>query len=315
MEFPDPGALFLIQASVDLFDTPESAQASFERQIEDFRRLEGDEVQEGVVLEEFRTSDAPDIGQDAAAGRLVVSWVSGSIVANTAVVAFDDVDRSTAIGLLARRMNLKIEGALAGVAGVTPVAPTPTPVLGPEEAARQEGFDLPAMLPAAEDVSEEATVASEGFVSEPDIISGYRRQFRPVGDVLVVGSSRILNISTSVDLTTRPLDASGPVSDLKGMTPDELATQFGPSLAQQFGVNLEDLDFQALGLPVIGDVAAGFLMKIPTEGIDLEGYLVSLARGRISAELFVLGPAGLVLLDDVVSLARLIDGKIRENSP
>lgn len=130
-----------------------------------------------------------------------------------------------------------------------------------------------------------------------------------------MGLSRILNISTSVDLTTRPLDASGPVSELKGMTPDEFATQLGPSLAQQFGVSLEDLDFQALNLPVIGDVAAGFVMKIPTEGIDFEGYLVSFARGRVSAELFVLGPADLVLPEDVASLADLIDRKIQENSP
>ena len=291
VEFPDPGGLFLIQVSVDFFDTPESAQASFELQIADFCRFEGDEVEEGVVLEEFLTSDAPDIGEDATAGRLVVnfksagltatftfvSWVSGTLVANTAVVAFDDVDRSTAINLLARRMNLKVEGALAGVVGVTPIAPTPTPVLGPEEAARQEGFDLPAMLPATEDVSEEATVASEWFVAEPDTVSSYKREFSPSGLLMAMGSSQVLNVSTSVDLSGRALDASGPVSELKGMTPVEFAELAGPALAQQAGLSLEELDFESLALPVIGDVAAGFLMKVQTEDIDFEGYLVFFA--------------------------------------
>ena len=83
-----------------------------------------------LILETFEETPAPDIGVEATAGRLVadlldhglvavftfVSWVRGPVVASVLAQAFDEVERSAAVGRLAKRMNLRIN-AILGVGG------------------------------------------------------------------------------------------------------------------------------------------------------------------------------------------------------
>ena len=88
VDFSDPGALFAINASVDLFDNEGSALAFLLRQAEDLRRLEGSEVDEGVVLGEFQATDAPELGTSAVAGLISVSFAGTDFVANFAFVSW-----------------------------------------------------------------------------------------------------------------------------------------------------------------------------------------------------------------------------------
>ena len=132
VSFEDPEGLASLQSSVDLFDSQASALAFLRRQTETFRRLQGEDLGEGfrLILETFEETPAPDIGVEATAGRLVadlldhglvavftfVSWVRGPVVASVLAQAFDEVERSAAVGRLAKRMNLRID-AILGVGG------------------------------------------------------------------------------------------------------------------------------------------------------------------------------------------------------
>ena len=128
VSFEDPEGLASVQSSVDLFDTQVSALAFLSGQAETFSRLQGEDLGEGfrLILQRFEETPAPEIGVEAAAGRLVadlpdhglvavftfVSWVRGPVVASVLAQAFDEVDRSSAVERLAKRMNLKLDGIL-----------------------------------------------------------------------------------------------------------------------------------------------------------------------------------------------------------
>ena len=148
LEFSDPlllfdgtisAGVFNIGSSVALFDSPQSAQASIRREIEVLSRLQGNEIEEGVILKEFQESVAPDVGMDTVAGRLTVSldlpgfkrdvastfvrWRRGPVVAAVGAVALDDKDLSAAIERLAQRMEERIDDVLSGESVVKPSDP------------------------------------------------------------------------------------------------------------------------------------------------------------------------------------------------
>ena len=170
-----------VSSSVDLFDSPESATAFLQRQIADFEKFEGTDLAEGVNFKEFVKTGAPGLGSDAAAGRLTVfvqafnlsivqtfvSWRRGPTVAAVLVVANDTRDQSAIASFLARQMDAQINKALVGELGVTPVpSPTPVPVLTPEQAALQQGYDLSSRLPALDDLVN-AKVVGQGYQEDP----------------------------------------------------------------------------------------------------------------------------------------------------
>ena len=148
-EFFDPAAFFegasaagrpfLMEVVVDLFDSQRSAQAFLQRQIADFRRFQGIEI-DGNTVEEFQEFGAPDVGTDAVAVRLTfstvglkvklystfVAWIKGPVVARIGVGALDDSDLSAAVNRLALRMDQRIDGVPAGEIRVTPL-PMSTP--------------------------------------------------------------------------------------------------------------------------------------------------------------------------------------------
>ena len=70
---PSVARPFALSASVDLFESPQAAQAFIQLQIEDYDRLAGSAIEEGVILTGFETSVAPDVGTDAVAGRYGLS--------------------------------------------------------------------------------------------------------------------------------------------------------------------------------------------------------------------------------------------------
>ena len=119
-----PGRPTFATSSVDLFDTPESALAFIQRQIDDFRRFAGSQVEEGFILEALLEFDAPDVGEDTVAGRLdailsapgletelkatFVVWRRGPVVAVVFVTAVNEEDYGAAVERLARRMDQRI---------------------------------------------------------------------------------------------------------------------------------------------------------------------------------------------------------------
>ena len=231
-------------------------------------------------------------------------------MAFVAVTAVDDGDRTTAIDRLARQMNRRIDGVLAGEIRVTPIpAPTPTPVPS------GEGFNLPALLPTLEDLPEGATLANEGFVFDPATMGSYEREIGARGLVMALGSSRVMNISLTVELHGSTLDAKAPVLFLKALDPLVFGDLVGHGLAEAVGFTPENVTFDALDLPRIGDAAAGFLMKLETPIADFDAHMLFFARGPIAAQIVVMGPAGEVFMEDTIPVAKLIDERIIATQP
>ena len=330
-QFPDPGGLFEIQTTVDLFRSEAAATEFLKGVIEDLLSFQGKEIEEGVVLELFEEVEPPPIGTTPAAGKIVVNftqlnlratfnivlWVRDLVVAGAQVVAFDNVDRSTDISLLARRMNLRINGVLAGTIKATPVVPpTPTPVPAtPEEAALQAGFDLAAMALTLDDLGAGAKVSSEGYSEEERAISSYEREFKPEGVLMDMGtSSKVLRVSSTLTLYTKTEDAKNPVFILQSVVPSVFAEFAGPVVAPP-GATLKTVTAESLDLPDLGDASVGFIVTVETELIDYEGHMASITQGPVIVDLVVVGPAGQIAPEDTLALARLISQRIADNSP
>ena len=234
----------------------------------------------------------------------------------------NDEDRSSALEPLATRVDERIQGVLTGK--IIVVAPLPTPTAAPspspsrsvvelEEAARREGFDLEAMMPAPSDLPTAANLTKEGFLDQPGTISTYSREFANQGDFMDLGASRVANIGASVQLHDSEANAGAQVSLLEALGPQ----LFGQALASGFAGNLgstaENVGFGALDLPPIGDLRAGFLVEFEIAGEAFQGHFVYVAQGQILSQLLLIGPN--VVLEDTVALARLMEARVRDNSP
>ena len=75
--FQLPGSAVFINSTVHLFEAPQDADAYIERQLADFNRFAGQEIEEGVTLAEFAPAIAPDVGSGARGGKLVVDFSEG----------------------------------------------------------------------------------------------------------------------------------------------------------------------------------------------------------------------------------------------
>ena len=151
----------------------------------------------------FRRLVAPEVGSDTVAGIArfsvsqldielsanFVSWLRGPVVAGVSVTALDGADVSSATERLARKMDQRIDGVLAGEITATPIAQARAIPIDRDgsEAARREGFDLSAMVLSLTDLPDGATISSEGYSQTSDAISTYKRGFEASGLVMKWG--------------------------------------------------------------------------------------------------------------------------------
>lgn len=314
--YSDPGGLFEIQSSLDVFDTTESAETYLQGQINDFHSLVGEVIDEepGVILDEFLEAPPPNLGTAAGAGRLTasftqfglvayftfVTWVRDELLASVAVVAFEDVDRGAAVERLAKQMNFRINGVLSGQIEITPLD------------TEAEEFDLPSMLPTLDDLPAGFAVESEGFISEPD---SYERTFNARALVADFRSSVVSNITNTIDLHRNALDSRGLVLTLQDFGADEFGEIAGEVIAEDAELTLQSLDVEKLNVPPIGDGAVGFLLKMGTPIGNVDAIIIVFVQGRVTGQVLVLGPPGQVILDDVASLAELIVGRVQAGTP
>ena len=123
---PDRPAAF--SSSADLYDTEESAANAVTRELSDYQRLTGRQL-EGVFLAAFQEFDAPDLGQSAFAGRAVVTgafeepfaidlimWHRDRVVAIVSMISLsseEDAGRSAVLERLAQAMDRRVQATLA----------------------------------------------------------------------------------------------------------------------------------------------------------------------------------------------------------
>ncbi len=176
-------------------------------------------------------------------------------------------------------------------------------------AARVDGFDLAAMLPALDDLPTGAKISREGPSEESEGIIGYEREFEAeVLEVFELGSSQVMFASTVVNLFASTTEAIRAVIGVAQQPPLEVREAM-----QEEGI--QDVALEPLDLPVIGTTAAGWLVKIETAVVDFDMYILILAQGRVSAQVMAMGPSGKIALEDVIPLARLMDQRIQSQVP
>ncbi len=323
-----------ITSAILLFDTPESAQTYLMRQLEDYRNAVGQDL-EGLLVEDFQEFTAPDVGTEAWAGHVDISapelgldisgtfiqWSKGPLAALVLLASHGDKDWSGATESLALLMDERIDGVLSGEITAAPIAPTSTPTpepLAAKEAAQAQGFDLPAMLPTLADLTSEATIEIEGFVLVAGAISSYVRAFGSSALTMKLGSSQLIALESTVTLFASSVEAQGPVLVMQGTEPGHFEQFIGlgaGGLVEGLGLSPEALSLEAVDLPSVGDEISGFLMNIDAGFAGFDVYMLVFANGRVAVELLAVGPGGQVVLEDVVSLAELIDRRIQVNSP
>ena len=157
-------------------------------------------------------------------------------------------------------MNKRIDAVLSGeiteAAVILPPGPTtPSTVYG-GEAALREGFDLPGMLPSLSDLPGGVALDRDGFTNS-DAIGSYERAFEPEGLVFELGSSQVIGISTSVELQETELEAQGPVLFIRAADPQLFGELAGASFAKVAGFTPENIVFEGLDVPQVGDAIAG----------------------------------------------------------
>ena len=322
------------ELSVHLFSNSGAAQAFIRQSVQNFRRLQGQEIGDGVTLGQFAPFTASPVGTDTLAGRYdffvddlgleffgtFIAWRRDNLAFSVDIGATDDRDWAAPTQRLAMLMDQRLNGVLAGTVRAAPISPISTPAPAAVNSRSGQtgeipGAALPAMLPTLEDLAPGAVIEGDGFVQDTDALSAYEREFAAEGLTFNLGSSQIVNLDTTVELYATALEASGPVLLMQAMDPQLFALLAGPGFAEGFGSTPEDLVVEAIDLPAIGDATAGFLMRLQTPLIDLDSYMLWFAQGRIAAQVIVVGLPGQIHLDDVTRIALIIDQRIRENAP
>ena len=214
--------------SVKLFNSSGAAQSFIRQKVQDFRRLQGQEIEEGVTLGQFAPFTASPVGTDTLAGRYTgaiaafdleffgtfIVWRRDNLVLSIDIGATDDRDWAAPAQRLANLMNQRLDGVLAGTVRAEPIKPqipttvpfaTTAPFATAVPAAGSiPGVALPAMLPTLADLDPGATIEGDGYVQDTDALSAYERDFAAEGLFFTIGLSQLTNLSSTVELYPPP---------------------------------------------------------------------------------------------------------------
>lgn len=336
-----------VVSSVDLFDSPESAETFILRQIADYNYFQGNQIQEGLILREFKEYLPPDVGNDARRARFVedalgmearsefIIWRRGPAVAMVRVLSFEAIEYSEALKRMSLRMDERIDSVLSGeilVTDITPVSDSTPVVRLPQtsvptisqiptlpgrglEVVDEQDYDLASIILTTTDLPLDVVVQAEGSIPGIDAVSSYGRDFHAADEVMELGSSQVSKISASTELHATKLEASGMVMLFQVMDPRAFNRLFGAGLSSDLGVSPDGVVMDLLGVPQIGDSAAGFFMIIDHQNSRIEGHILLFSLGHVYVQLIVLGPPGKLDLADTISVAQIIENRVRENPP
>jgi hypothetical protein len=318
-------------ARVYRWNTPESAKVFIQRLAEDPRRLEGTILSEGVTLTKYQKLEAPSVGEDAAAMRLVtnvaflrseftatvVLWRRESLVASVGVLASDEKDRAPDLMRLAKSMDERIRNVLAGKTSAMPLVPTPTQTVPADNKQPSPigGFRLAAMLPTLRDLPSNATMETDGPPEKTDALDSYERRFRPSASFIRLGSSEVTEIRATVGVYASSRIAGFPIQAIRSLTAEQISRMLQQGSSAAGGSALNSFRMDPYDFPPVGDSSAALMLKQERAEGEFDGLIVYFVRGQVRAQLLVIGHIGKIAVADVVSLAELMNQRIQDNSP
>jgi len=310
-----------VDTEVVLFEDGPAASEFLAKQVDDSLRLEGEEIQTGITLEEVETFQVVGLADEAVGQRRRISFgdaqMYGTVVGfrldrllgSAAIVRADDANVNSQVEAIARALEQRIEGVLLGDIGGMPV-----PVPQAEEEATvappsEGGPDLAAMALSLDDLPDGVSIDHEGYVEDEDTVASYEREF-DLG-LVSIGSSRLMSLESEVDLYENAAEASSALTGFEFIATSESAGDLlAPVISEAAGfevtnVRLEPvptvgLEHDSVGFRVSFDMALGRYEMI---GIFIR---VDRAVGSVS----LMGLAGKVDSTDAVPLAEAMAARM-----
>jgi hypothetical protein len=271
--------LIVVGSTVDLFDTATSARAYIVRELRDFERFRGKNVQ-GVRLAKFETFDV-NVGDEAwgmeitaRVGRVKmhatgVVFRSGRVVADGGFMRADDTPMRSEAIKAAQALESRIERVLAGQLDAEPVPlPVPvkaTPLPKPAQLARMT-LELQDLPPGAHLLDQGRGTKGQGSVS-------YFRTFDVEQTMIGTSHLQLIRAETRVFATDRAAEAA-----LRSVTSPDGRRLFARTVVRGFA-------------RVTGATAQNVVVRLLTRpGANAGGFVVTfdLPSGRFkTATLFV----------------------------
>ena len=303
-----------VSTEVELFEDASAASDFLAKQMDDFGRLEGEEIESGLTLAEVDTFAVDGLADEAMGLRsrgafgdtefydTTVAFRLDRLVGAAVLDRADDADVNSQVEEIARKLEGRIEGALLGEVTGTPV---PVPPGGDEETTvpRPEGApDLAAMALSLDDLPAGVSVDREGYVEDEDTVASYEREF----DVSLVriGTSRFTSLENDIGLYADASEALAPMFGFEALLTGESGPDlFAAGFSEGAGLDVTNVQMESLPLPDLGDDSFGLHVSFDTPIGPLEVVYAVARVGRASGLLILTGSAGEVDVTDVIPLA------------
>ena len=296
-----PGRLVFVASDVELFRDGRAAARGFERNMRD---TVADDPSVGVEMLSAKTFAVRGIGDRAVGARLkarfgkVTVWMTGvqlrvgELLASVAVMRTDSRSQNAHAVALARALEARIGGVLAGRVTTPPVKTPSKGQQGPKTV--KPKVDIAVAVPTSGDVSG-AKVVRQGHVADDASISTYEREFGSVR----YGSSRLLSIQTGASLLATAAQAKAAVVAAPSVLKPGSA-QFRQELTAEFakdgGLQLEKLTVLRQGPATFGGGSAyDVTMRIETAIGAFDVAYVFVAKGRFLGYLTLISEYGTTL--------------------
>ena len=312
--------VILVGTGVQLFDDGDAASDFISKQVEDFERFEGKEIEVGAVLEDVERVAVDGLGDEAIGLRIRIGF--GDLRSYQTAVPFrldrlvgaafltraDDENIDSQVEEIARALEQRIEGVLLGE-----ITGTPVPIPREEEEAtipRPEGVpDLEAMALTLDDLPSGVSIDREGYVEHEDTVASYDREFDP--RLARIGTSRFASLESEIDLYPSTHDARLAVVGFRSFLTDESAADiFASDFAEGAGFEATNVRFEPVPLPKIGDESVGGQISFDTPFGPFDTVLIAVRVERVVGLLSAGGLESAVDITDAVPLAEAMTQRI-----
>jgi hypothetical protein len=317
--------LLEIDSEVELFRGADAVAAAIGKDLRDFRRYEG-KVVSGVRLERVQTFPVAGLGPPALGARLEASiggkrlWISGvefrlgALEGSVTISRADANDESARAVALARALERRMRGVLAGTVTGKPVAipkkqpPGTTATRPPGSPDLSRAMLRPADLPAG------TTTTKSAYSRVSGAVAAYTRAFAPKGRL--PGGTRLISLQEEVSLYTSADRASIVLAGVEGVFGRAGSAEFARFFAQRFK---EGAGFEPTSLSVVrnrrlqaGDRAREVAVRIGTPLGRVEASFVFVRSGRLLGWLYAAAsPGARLTAGDGERLARTAAARMR----